>query len=205
MTNMGRDKDKRPEHPVVHRHVGMAFHFDSAGWILCTETQIKKAEEERIAAEKEREKAENNRNTAEEKREEDTREAIKKVEVALESLGDAQRTYLIDLSGAYQNVALQVVSELAEGHPVLVYIREAVGGPISVMVRTEDLGDTLVFTSGSIETNGTDGIADISHKQYVIDKNTGNIQAKTDTVLSSLLTKNAILILDGNGVTGKIK
>ena len=195
---MGRDKDKRPEHPVVHQHVGMAFHFDSAGWILCTEAQIKKAEEERIAAEKERQKAENNRNTAEEKREEDTQEAIKKVEEALESLGDA-RTYLIDLSGAYQNVALQVVSELAEGHPVLVHIREVSGGPISVMVRTEDLGDTLVFTSGSIETNGTDGIADISHKQYVIDKNTGNIQAKTDTVLSSLLTKDAILILDGRG------
>lgn len=202
---MGIDKSECPERSDWHQHVGMIFHFDSAGWILCTEAQIKKAEEERIAAEKEREKAENNRNTAEEKREEDTQEAIKKVEEALESLGDTKRTYLIDLSGAYQNVALQVVSELAEGHPVLVYIREVSGGLISVMVRTEDLGDTLVFTSGSIETNGTDGIADISHKQYVIDKNTGNIQAKTDTILSSLLTKDAILIMNGNGVTDKLK
>lgn len=243
---MVKNKDKRPERPVVHQHVGMAFHFDSAGWILCTEAQVKQAEAERAAAEEVRQEAEKNRETAEEKREEATRDAIKKVEEALESIDNAQRTYLIDLSGAYQDVALQVVEDLTKGHPVLVYIREQAGGALSAMTRVRNAGDAWILTSGQPEGTTDGGIAQLSQKQYAIDRQTGNIQAGDGDILSSLLTteavqdtldeldeksgalpisqrqaaglrktiekldgdvlkKDDILILDGNGVTGKTK
>lgn len=196
---MERDKHKRPERPVVHQHVGMAFHFDSAGWILCAEAQLKEAEEERAAAEEERVKAETarkdaevEREAAEEKREEKTKEAIEKVDKALEAIGGALRTYLIDLSGEYQSVALQVVAELAQGHAVIVYIRTEAGGELSTMVRVKDAGQAWLFTSALPEGTADGGIAQLSQVQYAISKATGNIQELRSEILTSLLTTDSV-------------
>lgn len=196
---MGRDRSKCPERPAVRQHVGMEFHFDSAGWILCAEARIKKAEEERTAAEQEREsaeeirqEAEKQRETAEEKREETAREAIKSIGEALKSIDDIRRPCLIDLSEAYQDAALEVAAEFAEGHPVPVYIREKAGGPLAAVIRVRSTDDAWILTSGQSDGAAEGGIAQLSQKQYAIDRQTGDIQIISGEILPPLLTADAV-------------
>lgn len=189
---MGKTKNKCTECPPVHRHVGMEFHFDSAGWILCTEAQIRQAEAERTAAEEVRQEDEKSRVAAEQEREEAARDAIRSLGEALEAVDGIRRTYLIDLSEEYQDVALQAAECLTEGHPALVYIREQAGGSLAAMIHTRSTDAAWILTSERSYETVAGGIVQLSRKQYAIDRQTGDIRVVSVRMLSPLLTTGAV-------------
>lgn len=60
-------------------------------------------------------------------------------------LADSARTYLINLASAdYQAIALQVVADMDNGHPVILYIRKEDDGPLATMTHVRDVGESYV-------------------------------------------------------------
>lgn len=109
-----------------------------------------------------------------------------------QQLANLARTYLINLSQAYQPVALQVVADLTVGRPVILYVRVDDDEPLQTMTSVRDVGQAYLFSSATLDTEAQNGIASLCQKQYAISKATGNIQPLRSKVLSSLLTTEAV-------------
>lgn len=118
-------------------------------------------------------------------------------------LADSARTYLINLTSAdYQAIALQVVADLDNGHPVILYIRTEDDGPLAAMTHVRDTGEAYVFRTAELEAEQESGIARLDQLQYVVSKATGNITRSRSKLLSSLLTVDAVQdTLDGDSPT----
>ena len=75
-------------------------------------------------------------------------------------LADSARTYLINLASAdYQAIALQVVADMDNGHPVILYIRKEDDGPLAIMTHVRDVGESYVFTTAQLESAEENGLA----------------------------------------------
>lgn len=102
------------------------------------------------------------------------------------------RLYLINLTQAYQPVALQVVADLTAARPVILYVRVDDDEPLQTMTSVLDVGQAYLFSSAALDTEAQNGIASLCQKQYAISKATGNIQPLRSKILSSLLTTEVV-------------
>lgn len=118
-------------------------------------------------------------------------------------LAESARTYLINLAAAdYQAIALQVVADMDNGHPVILYIRTEDDGALATMTHVRDTGEAYLFTTATLEAGQKNGVARLDQLQYMISKATGNTTQVRSKLLSSLLTTNAVQdTLEGDSPT----
>lgn len=118
-------------------------------------------------------------------------------------LADSARTYLINLAAAdYQAIALQVVADMDNGHPVILYIRTENDGPLATMTHVRDAGEAYLFTTATLEAEQKNGIARLDQVQYMVSKVTGKVKEIRNKLLTSLLTTSAVQdSLDGESAT----